>query len=78
MLTPARIQEAIKHLSFRTNCFIHGHFAPAVSGKTFPTENPATGSVLTQVAAGDKEDIDAAVKVRSFVGFVLFCFCFFF
>jgi phenylacetaldehyde dehydrogenase len=34
----------------------------AASGKTFPTYNPATGEVLAQVAEGDREDIDQAVR----------------
>src|ERR1700729_4663214 len=34
----------------------------AISGKTFPTYNPATGEVLAQVAEGDSADIDLAVK----------------
>ena len=42
--------------------FINNQFVPAASGKTFPTYNPATGEVLAQVAEGDREDIDRAVK----------------
>lgn len=41
--------------------FIDGKFVDAQSGETFDTINPATGEVLTQVAAGDKADIDIAV-----------------
>ncbi|MGB9234234.1 MAG: aldehyde dehydrogenase family protein [Terriglobales bacterium] len=41
---------------------IDGKWVNAASGKTFPTFNPATGEVLAQVAEGDKQDIDAAVK----------------
>ena len=41
---------------------INGKWVDAISGKTFPTYNPATGEVLAQVAEGDKADIDAAVK----------------
>src|SRR3984957_15482711 len=41
---------------------IGGQWTNAASGKTFPTYNPATGEVLAQVAEGDKQDIDAAVK----------------
>jgi phenylacetaldehyde dehydrogenase len=41
---------------------IDGKWVDAISGKTFPTYNPATGEVLAQVAEGDKADIDAAVK----------------
>src|SRR5580693_1088886 len=42
--------------------FINGKWVDAASGKTFPTYNPATGEVLANVAAGDKEDINRAVK----------------
>jgi len=41
---------------------INGKWVGAISGKTFPTYNPATGEVLAQVAEGDREDVDLAVK----------------
>jgi aldehyde dehydrogenase (NAD+) len=41
---------------------IDGHWVDSVSGKTFPTINPATGETICQVAEGDKADIDLAVK----------------
>jgi phenylacetaldehyde dehydrogenase len=41
---------------------INGRWVNSASGKTFPTYNPATGEVLAQVAEGDREDIDQAVK----------------
>lgn len=41
---------------------IDGKWINAASGKTFPTYNPATGEVLAQVAEGDREDINQAVK----------------
>jgi phenylacetaldehyde dehydrogenase len=41
---------------------IDGKWIEAASGKTFPTYNPATGDILAQVAEGDREDIDRAVK----------------
>lgn len=41
---------------------IGGRWLDSVSGKTFPTLNPATGEVICQVAEGDKADIDMAVK----------------
>src|ERR1700723_2067427 len=41
---------------------INGKWMDAASGKTFPTYNPATGEVLSNVAEGDKEDINRAVK----------------
>jgi phenylacetaldehyde dehydrogenase len=41
---------------------INGQWVMAASGKTFPTYNPATGEVLAEIAEGDREDIDRAVK----------------
>ncbi|MBF8298143.1 MAG: NAD-dependent aldehyde dehydrogenase [candidate division NC10 bacterium] len=41
---------------------IGNKWVAAASGKTFPTYNPATGDILAQVAEGDREDIDRAVK----------------
>src|ERR1700732_3007406 len=41
---------------------INGKWVDAASRKTFPTYNPATGEVLAQVAEGDREDIEQAVK----------------
>jgi aldehyde dehydrogenase (NAD+) len=42
--------------------FIGGKWQDSVSGKTFPTLNPATGETICQVAEGDKADVDLAVK----------------
>ncbi|MGO9142832.1 MAG: aldehyde dehydrogenase family protein, partial [Streptosporangiaceae bacterium] len=42
--------------------FINGQWADAASGKTFETPNPATGETLAQVAEGDAEDINRAVR----------------
>jgi phenylacetaldehyde dehydrogenase len=41
---------------------IDGKWTEAKSGKTFPVFDPSTGETFAQVAAGDKEDIDLAVK----------------
>ena len=41
---------------------INGKWVDSAIGKTFPTYNPATGEVLSNIAEGDKEDIDRAVK----------------
>ena len=40
-------------LSFRSHAFINGRYVEAASGKSFDCVNPATGRVLTKVAAGD-------------------------
>ncbi|XP_068703005.1 aldehyde dehydrogenase, mitochondrial-like [Montipora foliosa] len=42
--------------------FINNNFVDSVSGKTFPTVNPATGEKICDVAEGDKADVDIAVK----------------
>jgi aldehyde dehydrogenase (NAD+) len=42
--------------------FIGGKWVDAVSGKTFPTLNPATGQVICHVAEGDTADVNLAVK----------------
>jgi acyl-CoA reductase-like NAD-dependent aldehyde dehydrogenase len=49
-------------LAYRNQAFIGGKFQAAASGKTFDCVSPIDGKVLTQVAAGDKEDVDRAVK----------------
>ncbi len=46
----------------QTQCFIDGQWVPARSGKTFETINPATEEVIAQVAEGDQEDVDQAVR----------------
>ena len=56
------IETAISGLCYRTEAFIDGRFVPALSGKRFPTENPANGKILTEIAACDAADIDIAVK----------------
>jgi phenylacetaldehyde dehydrogenase len=42
--------------------FIDGQWTDAASGKTFATPNPATGETLANVAEGDVEDINRAVR----------------
>jgi aldehyde dehydrogenase (NAD+) len=42
--------------------FIGGEWRDSVSGKAFPTINPATGESICQVAEADKADVDLAVK----------------
>ena len=46
----------------RNRLLIDGKLVDAASGKTFPDYNPATGTILTQVAEADAEDVDRAVK----------------
>lgn len=45
-----------------TKLFINGKWEDALSGKTFPTINPATTEVIAHIAEGGAEDIDRAVQ----------------
>nr|XP_043624379.1 aldehyde dehydrogenase family 2 member C4-like [Erigeron canadensis] len=45
-----------------TKLFINGEFVDSVSGKTFETIDPRSEEVIANIAEGDKEDIDLAVK----------------
>jgi len=48
-------------IDFRGRAFIGGEFVDAASGKTFDSINPATGAILTPVAACEEEDVNRAV-----------------
>ena len=50
-----------KALKLETRAFIGGRYVDAVTGETFETVNPATGKVITKVAAGGEKDVDVAV-----------------
>src|SRR5256714_6679719 len=45
-----------------TKLLINGQWVSSSSGKTFPSINPATGDVITQVAEADAPDVDKAVS----------------
>jgi 4-(gamma-glutamylamino)butanal dehydrogenase len=62
LLTADDYKAIASTITFSNNAFINGGFRPARSGKTFPTINPATGHVLTQVALCEAEDVDYAVS----------------
>ena len=42
--------------------FIGNRWSPAASGRTLETMAPAEGRAFAEIAAGDKPDIDRAVK----------------
>jgi len=46
----------------QTGLFINNEFVPSVSGKKFPTVNPATGKTIVEVYEADKADVDIAVS----------------
>lgn len=45
-----------------TQLFINGKFVDSLSGRRFPTINPANGQKIAEVAEADKSDIDLAVN----------------
>ena len=49
-------------MSRRLRMLIDGKWVDAASGKTFTTVDPATEEPLADVPAGDKEDVDRAVR----------------
>src|SRR4029077_11141687 len=49
-------------LSHHRKLLIDGEWVAAASGKTFSVYDPATGTVMAQVAEADKEDVDRAVR----------------
>ena len=56
------IEAGGKSISIPTGLFINGKFVAAKAGKTFPTENPATGKEIVRVQEGLAEDVDSAVS----------------
>ena len=55
------VRRLAEELEIRTQAWIDGRYVDAASGETFPRLNPATGTEIAQVAAGDVEDVDRAV-----------------
>ncbi|KAJ9538652.1 hypothetical protein OSB04_031385 [Centaurea solstitialis] len=49
-----------------TKLFINGEFVDSISGRTFETIDPRTEEVIANIAEGDKEDVDLAVKSARF------------
>jgi delta 1-pyrroline-5-carboxylate dehydrogenase len=60
--TPSINTNVASFITKKRQMLINGKWVDSASGKTFSTYNPATGEVLANVAEGDREDIDRAVK----------------
>jgi phenylacetaldehyde dehydrogenase len=54
--------KAREFVARRNRLLIDGKLVDAASGKTFAVYNPATGTILAQVAEAEAEDVDRAVK----------------
>jgi phenylacetaldehyde dehydrogenase len=55
-------QKTAEFIAKPKQMLINGRWEDAISGKTFPVINPATGETIAHAAEGDKADIDKAVK----------------
>ena len=62
LLTKDEYKSIAAHLDLPTGAFIDGGYRPSISGQVFETVNPATGAVLTSIAACGVEDVDFAVE----------------
>ena len=63
MSTATASRQATRRPQVRqTTCFIGGEWVPAVSGKSFATIDPATEEPICEIAEGDAEDVDLAVR----------------
>ena len=51
----------IDKTKIETRLFINNQFVDSLSGKTFPTVDPATEAVICQVQEADAADVDLAV-----------------
>ena len=54
-------KDAAAAISPRRDLLIAGNWSESVDGRRFTTTNPATGSVITEVAEADADDADVAV-----------------
>ncbi|GAA5131780.1 aldehyde dehydrogenase [Thalassotalea piscium] len=61
LLTKQEYSEIAKKITLPNKAFINGQFVDAQSGQTMPSENPATGEVLTEIASCDASDVNIAV-----------------
>ncbi|RLK10875.1 aldehyde dehydrogenase [Ruegeria conchae] len=62
LLTKDEYESIAAHQDLPTGAFIDGGYRPAISGQVFETVNPATGALLTSIAACGVEDVDFAVE----------------
>lgn len=59
--TAANWHKRAETFSFETRMFIDGAFRQSIAGETYMSINPATGSIVAEVAQGSAADVDIAV-----------------
>ncbi|MGH2944750.1 MAG: aldehyde dehydrogenase [Solirubrobacteraceae bacterium] len=60
--TAAQWRQRIDELALPARAFIDGELVDSAGGRTFACVSPIAGEELCQVAAGDEEDVDRAVR----------------
>ena len=61
ILTKEQYKKIAKDIRYCTDALIDGKMVKSLSGKTFTTENPATGEKLVDITSCDASDVDLAV-----------------
>ena len=59
---PSIESDKIVQIPARHELYIGGKWTPPAAGRYFPSINPATGKVLSEIADADASDVDAAVR----------------
>ncbi|HWS25874.1 MAG TPA: aldehyde dehydrogenase family protein, partial [Xanthomonadales bacterium] len=59
---PSIESDKIVQIPPRHELYIGGKWTPPAAGRYFPSINPATGKVLSEIADADASDVDAAVR----------------
>ena len=62
LLTKTEYSAIAKSIALPNKAFINGTFVDALSGQTMPTENPATGEILTEIVSGERTSLMNAIK----------------
>jgi gamma-glutamyl-gamma-aminobutyraldehyde dehydrogenase len=63
LLTHDEYSAIARGITYPVNPFINGEYVPPLSGNSMETINPATGEVMTRVAACGAEDVDLTVDI---------------
>ena len=63
LLTHEEYCAIAQNITYPVNPFINGEYVPPLSGNSMETINPATGEVITRVAACGPGDVDLTVDI---------------
>ena len=72
LIPPPPPPPPLSRLSLSPQLFINNEFVNSVSGKTFPTINPATGEKICDVQEADKVGTKSVILKNEFCIYILF------